>query len=100
MTTHNNQQHYADTLYTLADQVLDLCQQLGAQQAEVSLSQDTGFSANVRLGEVETVERTNDQGVAVTVYINQQKGTASTADLRAESLTETVAQACAIARFN
>lgn len=99
MTTHNNQQHYADTLYTLADQVLDLCQQLGAQQAEVSLSQDTGFSANVRLGEVETVERTNDQGVAVTVYINQQKGTASTADLRAESLNETVAQACAIARF-
>lgn len=99
MASHNNQAHYADTLYTLADQVLALCQQLGAQQAEVSLSQDTGFSANVRLGEVETVERTNDQGVAVTVYRNQQKGTASTADLRPESLKETVAQACAIARF-
>lgn len=98
MASHN-QQHYADTLYTLADQVLDCCQHLGAQQAEVSLSQDTGFSANVRLGDVETVERTNDQGVAVTVYINQQKGTASTADLRPESLNETVAQACAIARF-
>ncbi|HWS39968.1 MAG TPA: metalloprotease PmbA [Arenimonas sp.] len=99
MKSQNNSQHYADTLYTLADQVLELCKQHGAQQADVSLSQDTGFSANVRLGEVETVERTNDQGVAVTVYVNQQKGTASTADLRPESLIETVAQACAIARF-
>jgi PmbA protein len=86
-------------LYTLAEQVLALCAKGGADQAEVSLSQDTGFSANVRLGEVETVERTNDQGVAVTVYVNKRKGTASTADLRQESLAETVAQACAIARF-
>ena len=91
--------HYAQPLYTLAEQVLELCRNSGAHQAEVSLSQDTGFSANVRLGEVETVERTLDQGVAVTVYLNQQKGTASTADLRPESLIETVAQACAIARF-
>jgi PmbA protein len=86
-------------LYTLAEQVLALCAKGGADQAEVSLSQDTDFSANVRLGEVETVERTNDQGVAVTVYVNKRKGTASTADLRQESLAETVAQACAIARF-
>ena len=63
MKSLNNSQHYADTLYTLADQVLELCKQNGAQQADVSLAQDTGFSANVRLGEVETVERTNDQGV-------------------------------------
>lgn len=90
---------YATPLYTLAEQVLGLCRAGGAQQAEVSLSQDTGFAANVRLGEVETVERTNDQGVAVTVYVGQRKGTASTADLRPESLRETVAQACAIARY-
>ena len=99
MNSSLNNQQYARPLYTLAEQVLDLCVKGGADQAEVSLSQDTGFSANVRLGEVETVERTNDQGVAVTVYVNKRKGTASTADLRQESLAETVAQACAIARF-
>lgn len=99
MNPSAKQPHYAQPLYTLAEQVLALCAQSGADQAEVSLSQDTGFSANVRLGEVETVERTNDQGVAVTVYVKQRKGTASTADLRPESLAETVAQACAIARF-
>ena len=99
MNTKPNDPSYAVPLYTLAEQVLDLCRAGGAQQAEVSLSQDTGFAANVRLGEVETVERTNDQGVAVTVYVDQRKGTASTADLRPESLRETVAQACAIARY-
>jgi PmbA protein len=99
MNSSLNNQQYAQPLYTLAEQVLDLCAKGGADQAEVSLSQDTGFSVNVRLGEVETVERTNDQGVAVTVYVNKRKGTASTADLRQESLAETVAQACAIARF-
>ena len=99
MNTMPTDPDYAQPLYTLAEQVLSLCRQSGADQAEVSLSQDTGFAANVRLGEVETVERTNDQGVAVTVYVNQRKGTASTADLRPESLRETVAQACAIARY-
>lgn len=99
MNSTSIDQSYAAPLYTLAEQVLRLCRESGADQAEVSLSQDTGFAANVRLGEVETVERTNDQGVAVTVYMSQRKGTASTADLRPESLRETVAQACAIARY-
>jgi PmbA protein len=99
MNTTPTDPAYAVPLYTLAEQVLSLCKASGAHQAEVSLSQDTGFAANVRLGEVETVERTNDQGVAVTVYVDQRKGTASTADLRPESLRETVAQACAIARY-
>ena len=99
MNTTPTNPAYAQPLYTLAEQVLDLCRASGADQAEVSLSQDTGFAANVRLGDVETVERTNDQGVAVTVYTKHSKGTASTADLRPESLRETVAQACAIARY-
>jgi PmbA protein len=99
MNSKPNDPSYAMPLYTLAEQVLEFCRTSGADQAEVSLSQDTGFAANVRLGEVETVERTNDQGVAVTVYVEQRKGTASTADLRPESLRETVAQACAIARY-
>lgn len=99
MNTTPTDPSYAAPLYTLAEQVLRLARDSGAHQAEVSLSQDTGFAANVRLGEVETVERTNDQGVAVTVYMDRRKGTASTADLRPESLRETVAQACAIARY-
>jgi len=50
------------------------------------------------MGNVETVESTRDRGLAVTVYFGQRKGSASTADLREESLDATVQQACAIAR--
>jgi PmbA protein len=51
------------------------------------------------MGEVETVESTRDRGIAVTVYFNGRKGSASTADLRDDSLAATVEQACAIARY-
>ena len=51
------------------------------------------------MGEVETVESTRDRGIAVTVYFGQRKGSASTADLREDSLGATVEQACAIARY-
>lgn len=82
----------------LAQRVLDRCRARGASQAEVSLTEDSGLSVNVRMGEVETVERTRDRGVAVTVYFGKRKASASTADLREDSLESTVDQACAIAR--
>ncbi len=86
-------------LSDLAAGVLERCRACGASQAEVSINEGSGLSVNVRLGEVETVERTGDRGVAVTVYFGQRKGTASTADLQPSSLEATVDQACAIARF-
>jgi PmbA protein len=86
-------------LSQLAEQVLSIAKTLGADQAEVSINEDSGLSANVRMGEIETVERTQDRGVAVTVYFNQRKGTASTADLQNGSLKATVEQACAIAQY-
>lgn len=86
------------SLSAAARDVLARCAAQGATQAEVALNEDRGLSVNVRLGEVETVERTRDRGVAVTVYFGQRKGSASTADLQPGSLEATVAQACAIAR--
>jgi PmbA protein len=82
-----------------AREVLRLCAARGADQYDVSLSEDRGLAVNVRMGEVETVERTRDRGVAVTVYFGKRKGSASTADLQPSSLVSTVDQACAIARF-
>ena len=87
-----------DRLSGLARDVLDQCRALGASQAEVALGEDSGLSVNVRMGEVETVERTRDRSVGVTVYFGQRKGSASTADLQPASLASTVQMACAIAR--
>src|SRR6187402_3775845 len=89
----------AQRLQDLAAEVLRLAKARGASQAEVSITEDTGLAVNVRMGEVETVERTRDRGVALTVYFGQRKASASTADLQPESLVATVEQACAIAKF-
>ncbi|MCC8364571.1 metalloprotease PmbA [Lysobacter sp. A6] len=85
-------------LSDIASELLDRCRTAGATQAEVSCSQEHGLNVNVRMGAVETVESTRDRGIAVTVYFGKRKGSASTADLREESLAATVEQACAIAR--
>ncbi|RYZ74546.1 MAG: metalloprotease PmbA [Lysobacteraceae bacterium] len=88
-----------DALEDLSRRLLERARASGATQAEVNCSEDRGLNVNVRMGAVETVESTRDRGVGVTVYFGQRKGSASTADLRQESLDATVAQACAIARY-
>ena len=70
-----------------------------ASQAEVGVSVDVGLSVTVRLGEVETIEYQRDRGLGVTVYVNQRKGSASTADLGVDAVRETVRKACSIASF-
>ena len=87
-----------DMLAGLSQRLLAHCRTRGASQAEVSCSEERGLNVNVRMGAVETVESTRDRGIAVTVYFGQRKGSASTADLREDSLDATVEQACAIAR--
>jgi PmbA protein len=88
-----------DRLADLADDVIRRARAAGASQAEVSASVATGLAVNVRLGEVETVERNRDRGFGLTVYFGQRKGGASTADLKPESIAATLDQACAIARY-
>ncbi|HVI57590.1 MAG TPA: metalloprotease PmbA [Luteimonas sp.] len=87
-----------DRLEAVAARLLERCRAAGASQAEVSCSEERGLNVNVRMGGVETVESTRDRGIAVTVYFGGRKGSASTADLREDSLQATVDQACAIAR--
>ncbi len=86
-------------LLALVEIALAEAKALGASQAEAAVSMDTGLSVSARLGEVETVEYQRDRGMGVTVYFGTRKGTASTADLSAAGLRETVAKACSIARF-
>ena len=71
----------------------------GASAADADASVQKGLGVTVRLGEVETIEYTRDRGMAVTVYFGHRKGSASTADLRPEAVTQTVTKACTIARY-
>ena len=86
-------------LEALAGDALERAARAGATAAEVGASLATGLSVNIRKGEVETLEQQRDRGFSVTVYFGQRKGSASTSDLSAAAIGETVAKACTIARY-
>jgi PmbA protein len=86
-------------LESIIERALQEARARGASQAEAAVSQDTGLSVGVRLGEVETLEHQRDRSMGITVYFGQRKGSASTADFSAEAVGATVAKACSIARF-
>ena len=71
---------------------------LGATTSDAAMSTSTGQAVTVRLGEVETVEHTRDQGLGITVYFGEHKGSASTTDIGRAAIEDTVAAACSIAR--
>src|ERR1700761_6299595 len=86
-------------LEAIIERSLEEARARGASQAEAAVSQDTGLSVGVRLGEVETLEHQRDRSMGITVYFGARKGSASTADFSLEAVRATVAKACSIARF-
>ncbi len=86
-------------LKSIIQQLLDEAKEQGASAAEAGLSQENGLSVSARLGEVETIEHHCGQGLGITVYFDQRKGSSSTTDLSPESIKETVTAACSIARY-
>src|ERR1700685_3896673 len=86
-------------LQSIIERALDEARARGASQAEAAVSQDTGLSVGVRLGEVETLEHQRDRSMGITVYFGQRKGSASTADFSLDAVLATGAKCCRIARF-
>jgi PmbA protein len=86
-------------LSDVASLALEEARRLGASQYEADVSLSQGLATSVRMREVDTVEYQRDRGLGVTVYFGKRKGSASTADLTAQAVRETVAKACAIARY-
>src|SRR5215469_2329256 len=79
--------------------VLKEAERRGASQCEADASVSQGLSVSVRLREVDTVEYQRDRGLGVTLYFGKRKGSASTSDLSAQAVRDTVEKAAAIARF-
>ncbi|MEJ2612253.1 MAG: metalloprotease PmbA [Candidatus Thiodiazotropha sp.] len=81
------------------EDLLNEAKRQGASAAEAAVSSDSGLSISVRLGETETIEHTRDNGLGVTVYFGKRKGSASTSDLSAQAIKETIEAACNFARY-
>ncbi|MEA3275011.1 MAG: metalloprotease PmbA [Pseudomonadota bacterium] len=84
-------------LEQIVEDLLREAKRQGASAAEAAASADAGLETSVRLGEVETVEHTRDNGLGITVYFGHRKGSASTSDLSPKAIRDAVAAACAIA---
>ena len=83
------------TLKRVASDMINLGMQHG--DVEVAVSAGEGLAITVRGGAVETLESERDKSLAVTVYQDGRKGSATTSDFSAAALKETVAAATEIA---
>ncbi len=88
-----------DRLGELAQDALTHARKAGASDASCEASESIGLSVTVRRKKVETIERTRDKGLAVTVYIGQRRGHASTSDFSSAAIRQSVEAAYNIARF-
>ena len=84
------------TALDVAVQATEVAKRAGCAAA-VGVSAGTGLSISVRNGEVETLEYHRDKSLAVTVFRDGRKGSATTTDFAPAAVAETVAAAVRIA---
>ncbi len=87
------------TLQQMVHDLLAEAKRQGASSAEAAVSSDSGLSATVRMGDLETIEHTRDNGLGISVYFGQRKGSASTSDFSPQAIKDTVKHACSIASY-
>ncbi|MGH1428004.1 MAG: metalloprotease PmbA [Arenicella sp.] len=99
-TIENEQAVLVDvsTLERAADKAISIAKKLGADQAEVRLSNSLGQSINVRKQALESVEVHNDRSLSVSVFNQHCTGSASTADLTDKGVEAAVQAAISIAK--
>jgi PmbA protein len=88
-----------DSFKNIVADTLKLALTNGATQAEAGLSVSQGLSVTARMRSVETIEHQQDNGLGISVYIGQHKGSASTSNLDREAIRKTVEAACNIAKY-
>lgn len=98
--TNRGQLKSTEELQSLMKDVLVRARQKGATAASVAVNHDCGFSVDVRMGQVETVAFSEDNGVSVIVYIGHQKGGASSTDTSPAALDAMITAAIDIAKVS
>ncbi len=78
---------------------IEMAKKLGADDAEVSISKQTGISVNTRHLEVENIEFNRDGALGISVYKNSRKGSSSTSDLSHSAIMSAVEAAIEIAKY-
>src|SRR5215510_1988070 len=82
-----------------ASDIADEAVKRGATAAEAILRQRTEFSVAVRLGEVEKLKQSTDQGVGIRVLIDGRQASVSGSDLSQDAITSLIGEAVELARL-
>src|SRR2546425_9088766 len=79
--------------------MLEQARSRGATSADAFVVEDQSFSAQVRLGQVDTVKNAREQHLALRVFVGRSVAAASTSDLSRESVARLVDEAVSLARI-
>src|SRR5262245_61504838 len=82
----------------LLTDMLEQARQRGASAADAFVVADQAFSAQVRLGRVDTVKHAREQHLSLRVFVGRSVAAASTSDLSRESVARLVEEAVSLAR--
>jgi len=85
-------------LFDITEKVFEYTRLENCSAADLAIDQLSGAEYAVRNGEPETIERNQDKGLEVRVFMGDQTGSASTTDFSDDAIRSTVRAAASIAR--
>ena len=88
----------ADELFTLTETALAAAKGFGAEATDAVASRSASLSVEVRLGKLETVERSESASLGLRVMIGRQQAGAATSDLRPNAIRELAERVTAMAK--
>lgn len=88
----------ADKMSELFSYALKIIKSKGATDASIAISDNAGFSVDVRQNQVENIAFNAYSNLNVVVYFGQKKGVASTNNFLPKAIDNVVEAACAIAK--
>lgn len=87
------------TLQRTIEMVLSEAKKLGAQAAEATIGYGVGLTVTARMGALEKIEYEHDKALNINLYIDHQKGCASTTDFSEQEIKQAVKSAFDIATY-
>jgi len=86
-----------EKLLEISDRAFKHAHQANCSAAELQISQVSGAEYSIRNGEPETIERNQDKGLEIRVFMGDRTGSASTTDFSDAAIESTVKAAASIA---
>ena len=85
-------------LFDVSERIFEYAQRAKCSATDISISQLAGGEYSVRNGEPETIERNQDKGLQLRVFVGDKTGSASTSDFSDKAIQSTVNAAASIAK--